>query len=182
MGSPPYGACSQLLHQVGMGSVYAATPMRKDAPLVGLLVALSALAFTPLSTAGAVSTPIAASAVYLETQPTALAVKPHSYYSHVSVHNLTWSNWGAPTATAQGTFTFQFCVEESCTVSPFYDESAAVTLTAVKPCGTHPSYTALGLEVSGTLPDTSFKSYRTSLACPTQRAARRRGGRRRKHG
>ncbi len=155
--------------------------MRKDAQLIAVLLVLAA-AVGPIATAGASSTPTAGSAVFLESQPAVLAIKPHSYYSHLSVHNLTWSNWGAPTATAQGTFTFQFCVEESCTVSPFYDESAAVTLTAVKPCGTHPSYTALGLEVSGTLPDTSFKSYQTSLACPTRRAATRRVARHRKHG
>jgi hypothetical protein len=182
--------------------------MRKDALQVGALLALLASiatapaaasaafapaavssAFAPTSasfalaptTASSASAPTVASAVYLESQPVALPVKPHSYYSHLSVHNLTWANWGASTATAQGTFTFQFCVEESCTVSPFYDESAAVTLTAIQNCGTRPSYTALGLEVSGTLPDSSFKSYRTSLACPTRPAARR-AARRRKHG
>ncbi|MFI5008836.1 MAG: hypothetical protein ACHQDY_01015 [Solirubrobacterales bacterium] len=151
--------------------------MRKDALLIGVLLVLLAPAMTPLATAGASSAPAAASAVYLESQPTRLQIKPHSYYRHVSVHNLAWTNWGAPTATAQGTFTFQFCVEESCSVSPFYDEFAAVTLTAIKRCGTHPSYTILQLEVSGTLPDTSFRSYQTSLACPTRRVVRRR-----KHG
>jgi hypothetical protein len=158
--------------------------MRKDALQIGVLLAVLVSIATPLSAARASSSPTAASAVYLESQPAVLTIKPHSYYSHLSVHNLTWSNWGAPTATAQGTFTFQFCVEESCTVSPFYDESAAVTLTTVKPCGTHPSYTALQLEVSGTLPDSSFKSYRTSLACPTRHTATRRAVRRRhrKHG
>lgn len=156
--------------------------MRKDAlPIGALLLVLLAL-IAPLPAAGASSALTAASAVYLESQPAVLAIKPHSYYSHLSVHNLTWANWGAPIATAQGTFTFQFCVEESCTVSPYYDESAAVTLTAIKNCGTHPSYTALQLEVSGTLPDSSFKSYRTSLACPTRHVVRRRAVRRRKHG
>jgi hypothetical protein len=150
--------------------------MRKDALLIGALLALLAPAAPPLAAEGA-SSPAASSAVYTETQPVRLTIKPRSYYSHVSVHNLAWTNWGATTATAQGTFTFQFCVEESCSVSPFYDESAAVTLTAIKRCGTHPSYTILQLEVSGTLPDTSFRSYRTSLACPTRRVVRRR-----KHG
>ncbi len=157
--------------------------MRKDALPIGVLPALALAlpllwpAATPLVAAGASPSPAASSAVYTETQPVRLAIKPHSYYSHVSVHNLAWTDWGAPTAMAQGTFTFQFCVEESCSVSPFYDESTAVTLTAIGRCGTHPSYTILQLEVSGTLPDTSFRSYRTSLACPTRRAVRRR-----KHG
>jgi hypothetical protein len=157
-------------------------PMRKDALRLGMLLAALASVTMPLPAASASSDPTAASAVYLESQPAVLAIAPHSYYSHLSVHNLEWSSWGASTATAQGTFTFQFCVEESCAVSPFYDESATVTLAAVKPCGTRPSYTALQLEVSGTLPDTSFKSYRTSLACPTRRAAHRRAVRHRKHG
>jgi hypothetical protein len=184
--------------------------MRKGALLIGVLLALPATAVTPLATAGASSaltagassarTPTAvasiagassakassaltaASAVFLEDQPAVLAIKPHSYYSHLSVHNLTWSNWGAPTASAQGTFTFQFCVEESCSVSPFYDESAALTLTAIERCGTRSAYTALQLEVSGTLPDSSFKSYRTTLGCPAPRVLRRHAVRRRKHG
>lgn len=155
--------------------------MRRDAFPIGLLLVLLALlvpAAVPLATAAAPPGPSASTAVFTESaQPATLQIKPHSYYRHVSVHNLTWSGWGAPTATAPGTFTFQFCVEESCSVSPFYDESVAVTLSAIGHCGAHPAYTSLQLEVSGTLPDSSFRSYRTSLACP-----RRRSLAHRKHG
>lgn len=155
--------------------------MRRDAFPIGLLLvlpALLALVAGPLATAQASPRPSATGAVFTESaQPAALQIKQHSYYRHVSAHNLLWSGWGAPTATAQGTFTFQFCVEESCSVSPFYDESVVVTLSAIGHCGAHPAYTSLQLEASGTLPDSSFKSYRTSLACPKPRSLARR-----KHG
>ncbi len=158
--------------------------MRKDALLTGVLLALLLPIAGSLAEAegaqSASSSPSASSAVYVESQqqPTRLTIKPHSYYSHVSAHNLVWTNWGQATTTAQGTFTFQFCVEESCSVSPFYDDPVVVTLGAVKRCGPRLSYTALQLEVSGaTLPDTSFKKYQTNLGCPKRPADGRR-----KHG
>jgi len=122
----------------------------------------------------------AAAAVYAENryQPQQLSVKSHGYYSHVSVHNLRWSTWGQATTTSQGTFTFQFCVHESCSVSPFYDEPVVVSLTRIKRCGTRLSYTVLTFNVEGPLPDQTFKTYRRSLgACRPQSS-----GGRRKHG
>ncbi len=155
--------------------------MRRDASPIGLLSVLLTLlvpAAGPLATAQASPQPSASSAVFTESaQPTTLQIKPHSFYRHISVHNLAWSGWGAPSTTAQGTFTFQFCVEESCSVSPFYDESVVVTLGAIGHCGGRSVYTSLQLEASGTLPDSSFKSFRTSLACPKRRSLARR-----KHG
>ncbi len=143
-------------------------PMRKDALLRGLLLALAAALAAPMLAAAASS---AASAVYAEnrSQPQRLTIKPHGYYSSVSIHNLRWTNWGQPTASAQGTFTFQFCVHESCSVSPFYDEPVAVSLTQIKRCRARLSYTVLTFNVQGALPDPSFKTYRTSLgACRPQ--------------
>jgi hypothetical protein len=113
--------------------------------------------------------------VYVENQiqPGRLAIKPHGYYSHISVHNLTWSGWGQPQAVAKGTFTFQFCVQESCAVSPFYDEPVTVTLSGLKRCRARLSYTTLALSIEGPLPDSSFKTYRTSVAScrPSRRGA-----------
>ena len=155
--------------------------MRRDALPIGLLLALLVLlvpAAGPLAIADASPPPAASSAVLTESaQPVTLQIKPHSYYRHVSVHNLAWTGWGAPSTTAQGTFTFQFCVEESCSVSPFYDESVVVTLSTIGHCGGRSVYTSLQLEASGTLPDSSFKSYRMSLACPKRHSLARR-----KHG
>jgi hypothetical protein len=113
--------------------------------------------FSPPSTAS--------SAVFAEnrSQPQKLTVKAHGYYRSVSLHNLQWANWGQPTATARGTFTFQFCVHESCSVSPFYDEPVSLMLTQIKSCRARLSYTVLTFNVEGPLPDQSFKSYRTSL-------------------
>jgi len=102
--------------------------------------------------------------------PSRLPIKPHGYYSHTSLHNLIWSSWGQPTTTAHGTFTFQFCVEESCAVSPFYDEPAVVTLSGAARCHASTIYTTLALDVEATLPDTSFQGYRTRLpACAKAR-------------
>jgi hypothetical protein len=114
----------------------------------------------------------ASSATYLnQHQPTRLTIKPHSYYSHVFVHNLIWSGWGQPTTTARGTFTFQFCVRESCSISPFYDEPVAASLSDIKRCRKQLSYTKLTLKVEGPLPDPSFKTYRTSVgACQPRRS------------
>jgi len=158
--------------------------MRRDAlqqclhwPLTAVALALSALATTPVA---ANPPPSASSAVYAENryQPQQLKIRPHGYYRHVSIHNLQWSNWGQPTATAHGTFTFQFCVHESCSVSPFYDEPVAASLTQIKQCRGRLSYTVLAFDVEGPVPDPSFKSYRTSLgACRT-----RSSGGHRKHG
>lgn len=96
-------------------------------------------------------------------EPASLAVKRHGHYYHVSVHNLTWSDWGQASATAKGTFTFQFCIEESCSVSPFYDEPAVVALSGLKSCEGRLSYTVLALSVEAALPDSSFTHYRTSF-------------------
>jgi hypothetical protein len=151
----------------------------------GLLAALLAPGSGAASAAPAPGSSVVApalapgpSAVYAENQiqPARLPIKPHGYYSHTSLHNLTWTNWGQPTATARGTFTFQFCVEESCSVSPFYDEPALVTLSAIQQCRARLSYTTLSLEVQATLPDSSFTGYRTSVsACakPRPRAHRK---------
>jgi hypothetical protein len=108
--------------------------------------------------------------VYVDNQyqPTRLSIKPHGYYSATSVHNLLWTDWGQATTTARGVFTFQFCVEESCSVSPFYDEPVVVSLSGIARCRTRLIYTTLALSVEATLPDNSFKGYRTSVgACAT---------------
>jgi hypothetical protein len=105
-------------------------------------------------------------------QPREVAIKPHGYYHNVSVHGLQWTNWGAPQATAQGTFTFQFCVKESCSVSPFYDEPVVVGLSGIERCRGRSSYTVLALTINGAMPDESFKGFRTSVgACPRHRAS-----------
>jgi hypothetical protein len=135
-------------------------------------LALAPIAAAPVVVAAAAassaSSPSASSAVYAESryQPRKLTIKPYDYYRHVSVHNLQWTNWGQATALAHGTFTFQFCLHESCSVSPFYDEPVAVSLTQIKGCRARLSYTVLTLNVEGPLPDPRFKTYRTSLgAC-----------------
>lgn len=151
--------------------------MRKEALLRGLLLALLVAATAAVGAkAASPRPPSAASAVYAEDhyQPRTLAIKPHGYYSHVSVHNLLWVNWGQARTAARGTFTFQFCVQESCSVSPFYDEPVVVSLTAIKRCRGRLSYTELSLQVEGQLPDSSFRTYRTSLGVCRQRSS---GGR-----
>ncbi len=131
--------------------------------------------------AGAVSPSLpASSTVYVENQyqPNRLPIKPHGYYNSTSVHNLVWTDWGQATTTASGTFTFQFCVEESCSVSPFYDEPVVVSLSGIARCGSRLIYTTLALDIEATLPDSSFKGYRTSVAAcakPRPRARRRHG-------
>lgn len=163
------------------------TPMRKDAlprrPLLMLALAATlvlALAATLVLAAGSASASyasLASSAVYAEnrSQPRALDIKSHGFYDNVSVHSLQWTNWGQPTASARGIFTFQFCVHESCSVSPFYDEPVSVSLSQIKPCRARLSYTVLRLNVEGPLPDQSFKAYQTSLAaCRPQSSAGRR--------
>jgi hypothetical protein len=157
-----------------LASVPSAVPVA--APALSPAFVLSAV---PASIAAA-PTPTAAPAVYVENQaqPTRLPIKPHGYYSNTSIHNLSWSNWGQATATARGTFTFQFCVEESCSVSPFYDEPVLVTLSNIQRCRSRLSYTTLALDVQATLPDSSFKGYRTSVAA----CAKSRSHARPKHG
>jgi hypothetical protein len=125
-----------------------------------LLVAACMLALTVATTAQA------ATAVYVEnhSQPSRLSIKPHGYYSHTSLQGLSWSGWGEPTTTAHGNFIFQFCVEENCTVSPFYAEPVVVTLSGIQRCHTRLAYTLLALDVEAELPDSSFKGYRTSVA------------------
>jgi|GEM_PF-4059153 len=151
-----------------------------DAPLRGLLAALFLPALLAVS-AIMVPAAVAGSGVVRAengSQPQRLTVRSHGYYRTVSVHNLQWAGWGQATAVAHGTFTFQFCVHESCSVSPFYDEPAAIFLTQVKRCGGRPFYTVLKFNVEGPLPDQTFKTYRTSLgACRPQSS-----GGRRKHG
>jgi hypothetical protein len=106
-----------------------------------------------------------------KVQPSRLAIKRHGYYHNVSVHGLQWTNWGTPQATAAGTFTYQFCVEESCSVAPFFDEPVVVTLSAIERCRGRSSYTTLALQVNGSMPDESFKGFRTSVAaCPRHRS------------
>lgn len=107
-------------------------------------------------------------------QPRALAIKPHGYYHNVSVRGLQWTDWGAPQATAAGTFTYQFCVEESCSVAPFFDKPVVVALGAIERCRGRPSYTVLALQIDGSMPDESFKGFRTSVsACPRHRSSAR---------
>jgi hypothetical protein len=139
----------------------------------GLLV--GALMLTPALAANAgAAAPAASSAVYIENryEPTQLAIKPHGYYSHTVLEHLTWANWGQPTATASGSFVFQFCVEESCSVSPFYSEPVAVTLTGIQHCQARMAYTVLAFNVEAELPDTSFKSYRTNVAACVSKHSR----------
>jgi hypothetical protein len=144
---------------------------------MNLRVALLALFVTAaVSPATAIASSPASertSTVYADAagQPQRLTIKPHGYYSHVSLHNLQWSNWGQPSTSATGTFTFQFCVKESCSVSPFYDQPAAVTLSQIKPCRGRALYSLLTLSIAGPMPDTSFKMYQTSLgSCRPQRS------------
>jgi hypothetical protein len=105
-----------------------------------------------------------------KAQPPRLAIQRHGFYHNVSVHNLRWSDWGQASATGRGTFTFQFCVHESCSVSPFFDEPVVVTLSGVRPCGRRLSYTALALDIEASMPDSSFTHFQTSLG-----SCRRRG-------
>jgi hypothetical protein len=159
--------------------------MRKDALPKGLFLALLPMVVVPVVAAAAPSpspslSPSASTAVYVENryQPSALAIKPHGYYSHVSIHNLKWTNWGQATTSAQGTFTFQFCVHESCSVSPFYAEPVVVSLTGIARCRARLFYTVLTFNVEGALPDPSFKTYRRSLgACPRRSSGGRSGHR-----
>lgn len=105
-------------------------------------------------------------AVSSQAQPQRLAVRPHGYYRHTAVLGLQWSSWGQAVALGKGTFTFQFCVDESCSVSPVFVDPVAVLLSAIKRCRGRPSYTKLELRVEGTLPDASFESFHTKLgAC-----------------
>jgi hypothetical protein len=134
----------------------------------------SSLATVPPPSLAVASSPAASSTVYVENQdqPTRLPIKPHGYYASTSVHNLVWSDWGQATTTARGTFTFQFCVEESCSVSPFYDEPVSVSLSGIQRCRSQLIYTTLALDVEATLPDSSFKGYRTSVGvCAKSRPA-----------
>ncbi len=119
-----------------------------------------------------------ASAVYYagtRYQPRRFAIKPHGYYHNVSVHGLRWTGWGASQATADGTFTYQFCVDESCSVAPFFDEPVVVTLSQIKRCRNgRSSYTTLALTIDGSMPDESFKGFQTSVAaCPRRRSSGR---------
>ncbi|HST55723.1 MAG TPA: hypothetical protein VLJ42_07495 [Solirubrobacteraceae bacterium] len=113
-----------------------------------------------------------ARAVYVagRSQPARLPIKPHGAYRNLSVHGLTWTGWDQPVTSASGVFTYQFCLTESCAVSPFYDEPVVVTLSAVKRCGRRLSYTRLALNVNGSTPDSSFKGFRTSAGACRKRA------------
>lgn len=140
--------------------------------LAGLLAGAGALpsATTAVAEAapGSSSPAQVAGAVTVEgrVQPSKLAIRRHGYYHNVSAHNLVWSNWGQAQATAQGTFTFQFCVDESCSVSPFYDEPVVVALSGIGRCHGRLSYTTLALDVEASMPDSSFERYRTTVgAC-----------------
>lgn len=153
--------------------------MSKDAfPRAPRLVLALSLSLAAILVVAVVVAAVASGAVYAEnrSQPRALQIKAHGFYDTVSVHGLQWTNWGQPTASAHGIFTFQFCVHESCSVSPFYDEPVTVSLSQIKRCRARRSYTVLRLNVEGPLPDQSFKAYQTSLgACrPQSSGARRR--------
>jgi hypothetical protein len=137
--------------------------------LAGAEVLPSAPAAAADDAAASPSAARAADAVTVEgrVHPSRLAIKRHGYYYNVSAHNLAWSGWGQAQTTGQGTFTFQFCVEESCSASPFYDEPVVVVLSAIKRCRGRLSYTTLTLDVEASMPDSSFKGYRASLgSCP----------------
>jgi hypothetical protein len=166
------GLLAALLTGGAFASVVASSPADSTHASLFAAGALSSLTVA--------SSPAASSTVYVENQyqPTRLAIKPHGYYDNTSVHNLVWSDWGQATTTARGTFTFQFCVEESCSVSPFYDEPVIVTLSGIQRCHARLTYTTLALDVEATLPDSSFKGYRTSVGvcAKSHPSARRRHG------
>ncbi|HXA91757.1 MAG TPA: hypothetical protein VNU73_00820 [Steroidobacteraceae bacterium] len=125
--------------------------------------------FLTLAMTGAASAATDTSSVYysgIAYQPKSLPIKQHGYYRHVSLHNLVWTDWGQPQATAQGTFTYQFCVEESCSTAVFFDEPAEVVLAGMESCRGRMSYTTLALTINGSMPDESFKGYRRTVgAC-----------------
>ncbi len=141
----------------------------------GALLGASLLA--ALVAIGASSAAMGSSTVYYAgtgPQPRTLAIKPHGYYHNVSLRRLQWTDWGAPQATAEGIFTYQFCVEESCSVAPFFDEPVLVTLSTIEGCRGRSSYTTLALQINGSMPDESFKGFRTTVsACPRHRSSGR---------
>ena len=148
---------------------------RTCALLVCLLALLAGLGSIALHAArssaavGSAATASASSPVYVNSrsQPARLPIKQHGAYRHLSVHDLVWVGWGQPQAKATGVFTYQFCLTERCSVSPFYDVPAVVRLSAIKRCGARRSYTTLALTVEGSTPDSSFKGFRMSVAtCP----------------
>jgi hypothetical protein len=125
-----------------------------------------------LAATGAASAATASNVVYYggtAYQPKSLPIRQHGYYRHVSLHNLVWAGWGEPQATAQGTFTYQFCVEENCSTAVFFDEPAVVVLAGVESCRGRMSYTTLALTINGSMPDESFKGYRTTVAACRRR-------------
>lgn len=138
-------------------------------PVAALLAALIAIGAPPAA--------MGSGTVYYEgalQQPRTLAIKSHGYYRNVSVHGLQWTAWGAPQATAAGTFTYQFCVEESCSVAPFFDEPVVVTLSTIEHCRGRSSYAMLALQINGSMPDESFNGFRMSVsACPRRRSSAR---------
>jgi hypothetical protein len=133
--------------------------------LLALVASATALAATSSST------------VYYagnQYQPKRLPVKRHGYYRNVSLHGLLWSSWGGSQTTAEGTFTYQFCVEEKCSLAPFFDEPAVVVLGGIESCHGRKSYTTLALTIDGSMPDESFKGFRTIVgACPPRRSSGR---------
>ncbi len=132
--------------------------------LLGTLLALCVgLALSAVSWA---ASPAGTVSVSGQIQPRQLPIRPHGYYHSTSLFGLQWSSWGRATATARGTFTFQFCVEESCSVSPVFVDPAAVALSGMKRCRGRLSYTELALHVEGLLPDASFDRFRAKVgAC-----------------
>jgi hypothetical protein len=155
------------------GAAASAPPIVLAPPIVSTPSIAPPIAGASAHAVGA-GAPAPPSAVYANNQyePSVLAIKPHGHYSHISVHNLVWADWGQPTATAHGILTFQFCVHESCSVSPFYDEPTAVSLGAIKRCRARFSYTTLALDVEGPLPDPNFKAYRTVVGVCSKRRSR----------
>jgi hypothetical protein len=110
-----------------------------------------------------------------QSQPSHLRIAPHGYYRNTQLFGLHWSGWGQSSATATGTFSFQFCVEESCSVSPFFVDPAVVVLDRIGRCRGRLLYTRLRLHVEGQLPDASFGAFHTSIGRCHGRASRRRG-------
>ncbi|HEY7962127.1 MAG TPA: hypothetical protein VID29_09415 [Solirubrobacteraceae bacterium] len=158
-------------------SVPSIVRRRVALPLLAPLAMLWALASLPAaalsSSSPSVTTAYAVRAGN-QVQPQRLPIKPHGYYHNTSVFGLQWSGWGAASATAHGTFTFQFCVDERCAVSPIFVDPATVTLSRTRRCRGRLSYTELLLHVEGLLPDVSFSSFHARLSPCRGRPARRR--------
>jgi hypothetical protein len=153
--------CAVLALLAGVGPTRGATSSAMASqPVPRSVEVLASTSSAPSGAAGAAGTVYVEGSYY---QPHRLSIKRHGYYHNVSIHDLTWSGWGEPQATAHGTFTYQFCVKESCSVSPFYDEPVTVTLSGIGHCRGRLLYTTLALDIEGSMPDSSFQGYRASV-------------------